>query len=207
MKRSLFIFEHKKGFFISTENLILILLTVTLFLLAYLQQTPNFDFGNSIIYIGIIWLLYFSGVMISNFFLHEHKNGEFKGKLELENSAITINGTKYELDEISEISINSFDYEGQFVHGQFEFTRHLSNGLNNEFILKLTNGNEIKCHFFQSKGHRIKNFRETLTTYHLKGKMSWLHLLNVLEIEDYNEIQKFKVEMNEKITIANTVQN
>lgn len=197
MKRSLFIFEHKKGFFISTESLILIILTGIAFFLAYLHGTSNFDFGNFPIYIFIIWLLYFIGYMISNFFLHEHKNGEFKGEIELENDSILINKTKYELNQIDKIAIHSNDYEGQFVNGAFEFSRHLSNGLNNELKLKLSNGSEINCHFLQTKGQRIKNFREVLINYHLKGKMSWLHLLNVLELEDYDQIQILKKELKE----------
>jgi hypothetical protein len=198
MKRSLFIFEPKKGFFISTVNLILILLTGTIFLLGYLEQTGNFDFGNLVVYFSIIWILYFTGYLISNFFLHEHKNGEFKGKLEFEIDRIIINETKYELNDINNISIHSPDFEGQFVNGNFELARHLSNGIDNEIILKLADGNEIKCHFFQTKGQRIKNYKDLLTTYHLKGKMSWLHLLNVLEMENYNEIQNFKRELKEK---------
>ncbi|MGB5244752.1 MAG: hypothetical protein WBN50_14125, partial [Lutimonas sp.] len=177
MKRTLFIFEHKKGFFISTESLILILLTGIIFLIGYLNTTPYFDFGNWLIYFSIIWFLYFVGYVISNFVLLQHKNGEFKGKLELENNSIIINGAIYELNEISEISIRSSDFEGPFFATQFAIARHLSNGLNNELILKLVDGKEIKCHFLQTKGQRIKNFKDLLTDYYLKGKMSWLHLL------------------------------
>jgi len=198
MKRTLFIFEHKKGFFISPENLVLIISTGLIFLLGYLNSTPQFDFGNLFNYILIVWLLYFIGYMVSNFFLHERKNGEFKGKIELQNDSIIINKSKYELNEINEISIHSNDYEGQFVNGTFEFARHLSNGLNNELKLKLSKGKEINCHFLQTKGQRIKNFRDVLINYHLKGKISWLHLLNVLEMDDYDEIQIFKAELKER---------
>ena len=198
MTKTLFIFEHKKGFFISTENLILILLTGIVFLIGYLNTTPYFEFGNWVIYFTIIWFLYFVGYGISNFFLQQRKNGEFKGKLELEINSIKINGTKYELNEISKISIRASDFEGQFFSTQFAFARHSSNGLNNELIIKLVNGKEIKCHFLQTTGQRIKNFKDHLTDYHLKGKMSWLHLLEVLEMEDYNEIQIFKKELNQR---------
>tara|TARA_R110001632_G_scaffold103536_1_gene212270 strand:- start:1296 stop:1889 length:594 start_codon:yes stop_codon:yes gene_type:complete len=197
MTRSLFIFEHKKGFFISTESLVFILLTGIVFLLGYLQSTGNFDFGNWIVYFAIIWLLYFIGYVISNFFLQQHKNGEFKGKLELEINTIIVNGAKYELKEISKISIHSSDFEGQTINTQFIFNRHSSNGLNNQLTLKLVNGKEIKCNFLQTKGQRIKNFKSLLTNYYLKGKMSWLHLLEVLEMEDFNEIQIFKKELKE----------
>jgi len=198
MTRALFIFEHKKGFFISTESLILVFLTGMVFLIGYLNTTPYFDFGNLIIYIAIIWFLFFVGYVISNFFLLQRKNGEFKGKLEFEINAIIINGAKYELNEISKISIRSSDFEGQFFPTQFALARHSSNGLNNEFTLNLNNGNEIKCHFLQTKGQRIKNYKNLLSNYHLKGKMSWLHLLEVLEMEDYNEIQLFKKELKER---------
>jgi hypothetical protein len=198
MTKSLFIFEHKKGFFISTESLILILLTGMILLLGYLQQTGNFDFGNWIVYITIIWLLYSIGYFISNLFLQQRKNGVFKGKLELENNKIIINSAEFELNEVSKISIRSSDFEGQFFPTHFGISRHSSNGLNNELILKLVNGKEIKCHFLQTKGQRIKNFKDILTNYYLNGKMSWLHLIEVLEMEDYNEIQTFKKELKER---------
>jgi hypothetical protein len=199
MKQTLFIFEHKKGFFITTESLVLILLTGIVFLLGYLQQTDNFDFGNWFAYIAIIWIIYLVGYMIHNFFSQQRKNGEFNGKLELDVDTITINGAKFELNEISKILIRSTDYEGQFLPNQFALARNSSNGLNNEMILYLVNGKEIKCHFLQTKGQRIKNYKNLLINYHLKEKLSWLHLLDVLEMKDYNEIQNFKRELKEKI--------
>jgi hypothetical protein len=196
MTKSLSTFEPKKGFFISTESVILIFLTGILFLFGYLQETPNFEFGNLVTYLSIIWVLYLTGFMISTFFLHEHENGKFIGKIKLDNNSIIINETSYLTEEISKISIHSFDVKGQFVGYAFEFSRKLSNGLNNEITLKLRNGKEIKCHFLQTKRERMKYFKDCLINYHLKGKMSWLHLLSILELEDYDEIQKLKKEIN-----------
>lgn len=136
--------------------------------------------------------------MVSTFFLHEHKNGKFKGKLKFGNNSIQINETEYLIEEISKISIHSHDIEGHFIWYSNEFSRKLSNGLNNEIILKLKNGNEIKCHFLQTKRERIKYSKDCLINYHLKGIISWLHLLNILEMENYDEIQIFKKELKEK---------
>jgi len=197
MTKSLSIFEHKKSFFISNESLILIFSTIILFLIAYLHQTPNFDFGNLITFFSVIWFLYLTGFMISTFFLHQHKNGKFKGKLKLENDTIFINGKEYQIAEIHNISIHSSDIKGQFIGYSFEFSRKLSNGLNNEIVLKFKNGKQIKCHFLQTKRERIKNHKDCLINYHLKGKINWLHLLNILEIEDYDKIQVFKRELKE----------
>lgn len=192
MKRTLFIFEHKKGLFISIENKVLIAFTAFLFFLVYLESTENFDFGNLIIYIGIIYFLTLFGILASNLFLHQNKNGEFKGKLEFEENFIKANEIVYPIDEIDKIIINANDFEGKYVNTALQFSRHISNGLDNEIILKLKNGNKVKYNFFQSKGQRINNFREILISYHLSGKISWLYLLEILEINDYDEIQKFK---------------
>ena len=48
-------FEHKKGIFISFDSICLIFLTVSVFLLAYLEQTGNFDFDHWFILILAIW--------------------------------------------------------------------------------------------------------------------------------------------------------
>ena len=100
------------------------------------KETPNFEFGNLVTYLSIIWVLYLTGFMISTFFLHEHENGKFIGKIKLDNNSIIINETSYLTEEISKISIHSFDVEGKFVGYAFEFSRKLSNGLNNEITLK-----------------------------------------------------------------------
>jgi len=194
--RSLKIFEKKKGIYISPENIVAISLAVLIFLIYYLKESFGFNFKGWETGILILGTIYIIGLMISTFFLHEHKNGEFKGKLKLETDKISINEKEYSIEEISEISIHSSDIEGQFIGYSFEFSRKLSNGLNNEIILKLKNGNEIKCHFFQTKRERIKYSKDYLTNYHLKGKINWLQLLNILEIEDYDKIQEFKRELN-----------
>ena len=197
MKRTLLIFEHKNGFHISTENLILILLTGIVFLLSYLHGTTTLDLGIWLFFLLIIWLFYCIGLGISTFFQQKNAYGDFNGKIELEKDSITIKESKYELNEINKITIHSNDHKGQYTPSPFAFTRHLSNGLNNSLKLKLSNGNEVNCYFLQTKGHRIKNFRDILINYHLKGKMSWFQLLNVLEIEDYDEIQSFKKKLKE----------
>ena len=99
--------------------------------------------------------------------------------------------------------MNANDIKGMFVNSTLEFSPHLSNGLDNQFLLSLKNGEKIKCNFLQTESEKIEFFTEIFIHYHKKGIISWLKLLEILNIEDYNEIQKFKKE----ITIANTVQN
>jgi hypothetical protein len=201
---SLEIFEKKKGIFISTENIIAICWTVLTFLIFYLKRSFEFDFKGIETVILISGTIYIIGLLISTFFLYQHKVGEFKGEIEFGMDSILINQKEYLITEIENISISATDIKGNFIGYSAHFSRKLSNGLKNKITLKLKNGKEIKCNFLQTERKRIKNFKNILTSYYLKEKMSWLHLLDSLEIEDYNEIQIFKKELN-KITIANTV--
>jgi len=195
MTKSISIFEPKKGFFISNENLILIFLTVTLFILVILQRIPNFDFGNMITFISIIWVLYIFGLLISNFFRYQHINGEFIGEMKLENDSILIEKKTYLINDINEIEIYCEDIKGQFVNSTLEFSPHLSNGLNNVIRLKLKNGEKVSYSFLQTEREQVKYFKKELTEYFTRGKMSWLHLLTILDMNDYDEIQKFKKEL------------
>ena len=195
MTRSLSTFKHKKGFFIPNDSLCLMILTGIVFLFAYLEQTGNFDFGFWMTFFLVLWLFSFIVYMISRFFLYEIEKGEYKGKLILKDESILINSTEYQLNEIVSIQIHSSDKKGEFINHIYEFSRHLSNGLNNEIILKLKNKEIVKTHFLQTENERIKFSKNSLINYHLKRKFSWLHLLDILEMTNYDEIQRFKKEL------------
>jgi hypothetical protein len=195
---SLEIFEKKKGINISTENIIAIYWTILIFLIYYLKESFEFDFKGWETEILILGTIYIIGLLISNFFLYQHKFGEFKGKIIFGIDSILINQKEYLISEIENISISATDIKGNFISYSFQFSRKLSNGLKNEITLKLKNGKEVKYNFLQTERKRIKYFKDALTSYYLKEKMSWLHLIHILEIEDYNKIQIFKKELNER---------
>lgn len=189
-------FEHKKGILISFDSICLIFLSLSVFLLAYLEQTGNFDFDYWFTLILAIWFIYLIFFLISRFFLHEIEFGQYKGTIILKIDSIKIIETEFTLDEISTIKIHSSDIKGEIINHSIEFSRKLSNGLKNEITLKLKNGNIVKTHFLQTKNERIKFSKEFLINYHKKGKISWLQLLDILEINNYDEIQNFKKEIN-----------
>ncbi|MDO3695946.1 hypothetical protein QVZ41_13930 [Wenyingzhuangia sp. chi5] len=192
MRRPQFTFEHKKGFFIPNDSLFMIILSGILFLFVFLEQKGYLYFGNWMTLFFAIWLLCFIVFMISRFFLYEIENGEYIGKLILKEESILINDIEYKLEEITSIKIYSSDIKGKRVNNTFEFTRHLSNGLDNEITLKLNNGELVKTHFLQTDENKIKFSEKYLINYHLKKKYSLLHLLEILEITDYDKIQIFK---------------
>jgi hypothetical protein len=197
--RSLKIFEKKKGIYLNLQQWIGIILTLGLFLITYLKKYYEFDFNGWNTILVIVWFLYVVGIIISNFFLHERENGKYSGKLTFLEDRIKVTNNEYILDQINKIEVSAYDIKGMFVNSMLEFSPHLSNGLDNQFFLILKNGEKIKCNFLQTESEKIELFNEIFIHYHKKGIISWLQLLEILNIEDYDEIQKFKKE----ITIAN----
>jgi len=200
--RKLTLFREKKGIYISPENIVAISWTALIFIIYYLKHSFDYNFRGFETGILILGTIYIIGLLISTFFRYEREIGAYCGRISFYENHINIENKDYDLEEIQKLEFYStFDIKGDFTNYLLEFTPHLSNGLNNSFILTLKNGKQIEYNFLQTKSEQIKYYKDVLTNYHKKGIISWLELLNILKIEDYNEIQKFKKE----ITIANTI--
>jgi hypothetical protein len=200
--RRLSIFEKKKGIYISPENIVAIFWTALIFLIYYLKESFEFNFKGFETGILILGAIYVIGLMISTFFRFEPEIGEYRGRISLYENRITIENNEYSLEEIQKLEFfSTFDIKGDFTNNLLQFTPHLSNGLDNSFILTLKSGKKIEYNFLQTKSEQLKYYKDVLTNYYKNGIISWLELLNILNIENYNEIQKFKKE----ITSANTV--
>jgi hypothetical protein len=200
--RRLSIFEKKKGIYISPENIVAIFWTALIFLIYYLKESFEFNFKGFETGILILGAIYVIGLIISTFFRFEPEIGAYRGRISLYENRITIENNEYSLEEIQKLEFfSTFDIKGDFTNNLLQFTPHLSNGLDNSFILTLKSGKKIEYNFLQTKSEQLKYYKDVLTNYYKNGIISWLELLNILNIENYNEIQKFKKE----ITSANTV--
>jgi len=200
--RSLKIFEKKKGIYLSPENILALSWTALIFLIYYLKASHEFNFKGWETIILIFGAIYIIGLMISTFFRYEREIGHYRGKFTFWEDRIQIDNNNYSLEEITKLDfIQAYDIRGMFVNSMLEFSPHLSNGLDNEFVLILKNGERIKYNFLQTESEKLEHFNEILVHYYKNGIIGWLQLLNILNIQDYNKIQEFKKE----ITIANTV--
>jgi hypothetical protein len=157
-----------------------ILLALSIFLEAYT------------ILFAILFVLYFIFYQIANFFRTEHINGVLDGILELKMDSINIKENNYLLEEINKIEIKYNDTLGDYISYQISFNPLFSNGTDNYIKLTLKTGDKITCYFQQTKNEKINFNKNQLINYYKKNKISWLALLDVLEITDYNKIQEFK---------------
>ena len=195
--RSLRLFKKKKGIHLNPDQWVGIFLTAALFFMVYLDQSQGIELNGWVSYLSIIWLIYGVGLMLSTFFRYESEFGEYAGKLTFWNDKVQIDEDSYRLSEIKKLDfIKAYDIRGKFVNSLFEFTPHLSNGLDNVLVVRLKNGHELKCNFQQTETDRLKHCKELLVHYHKNGILGWLQLLDLLEITEYDKIQEFKKEIN-----------
>lgn len=195
--RSLKLFEKKKGIYISPENILAISLIVLICLIYFLKESYKFNFKGWDTIILIIGTIYTIGLLIYNFFQSEKEIGKYCGKLTFWEDRIQIDNQNYALKEITKLDfIQAHDVRGRFINPMVEFSPHLSNGLDNKFVLTLKNGDKVKYNFLQTESQKLEYFNEILIHYYKNGIIGWLQLLDILNIQDYNKIQEFKKKNN-----------
>ena len=193
------LFKKKKGIYINNAQLVAITLTVLLIAIALLDDVVRVDLHPTLMTFAVIWGFYLVGLMIYNFSEYEKAYGKFEGNLVLYEDKISIDEREIRLSEIKKISFeSSHDVKGAFTNHTLEFSPHLSNGVDNVVKIFLKNGERIEYNFLQTKSHRIKNYKALVIHYHKKGIIEWLHLLNILDISNFKEIQLFKEELKKQ---------
>ena len=127
-------------------------------------------------------------------FRHERLKGNIKGTIELQNEKIIVNDNEYLIDEIKKIEVYGGDYKGKWISkNKTDFGNALSNGVENAIKIVMENNKEtIIINFLQTEKREIKKAEKQLINYHKKGKIHWLQLIEILDINNYDEIQKFK---------------
>ena len=184
-----------------TPNKIIWTIIISCFVLEIINRLFfGWDDSNFNNFDGILLFLFFLSV-ISGFiipFIKRNKfetlQGELNGNLEFLADKIIINEIAYYLADITKIKIlGGIDYKGRAsmfnIQGNFDCYR--SNGTDNIFILFLKE-KEIKINFLQEFKNQIITDKAVFIDYCNLGKMDYLNLLDILQINDYQKIQTFK---------------
>jgi len=144
--------------------------------------------------LALLFLALYVRLVFKSLNEYEDLNGYLCGKLILKKDEILIGEKEYGINSILEIKIKAEDYYGLFNYILVDTPDpKLSIGVNNSFEIKFKDGSHEKVKFKQFyKDELVKKNREVLIHYHLMGKISFLALIQLFRIEDYDEIQKFK---------------
>ena len=199
-KRTSFEIYHKKeGFYWTTDRIVysIIIPCIVLFFIKNHFWGSEGDLFDKIVSFSMIGAFFYGTVMkLSGFVRHQPLKGKLEGTLILEMDKISIDNQVYNLDEIKKIEISNGDYRGQFLYtSKGSFEANLSQGVNNKIYITLNSGEIISCAFLQFNRYDMADAKKQLINYHLKEKIHFLHLIDILGITDYNQIQLFKKEI------------
>ena len=154
------------------------------------------------------WLVYYSGYMVmASFgvavpigiilnFRREPLNGQLIASLEFNKKKIITAEKSYDLEDITKIEFTLYDYDYMWEYSHFFVLEPKRlNGTKNTLHIRLKNGNTVEVLFQRVRENDILDIKEELICYYQMSKIHWLHLIELLKIDDYDEIQRFKNEL------------
>ncbi len=113
-----------------------------------------------------------------SYVLLKGKKGKLTGNLLLQENEIVLNDVNYPLSEIEKLRFIGNDVKGDFRGFQ-------SKGTQNELIISLKNGQEIKTFFEQTSDNNLRSKKEILEKYHHQVKLSKSNFDNILNNTNY----------------------
>lgn len=120
-------------------------------------------------------------------------NGRLHGLLQFNEDCVTIDDVRYARNEITKMDFLVGDYEGRYIYSfSGDLNPKRSRGVDNQCIITLESGTKATVNFQLLSDRQFLQMKELLIFYYLKNKISFLSLINYLNIDDYDEIQAFK---------------
>ena len=165
----------------------------------YLGGNLLADISNMLLMLSI-GILFFvgAGLKLTQHSIYQPLNGNLDHELVLSKYGIKIGDGLYTIEDIKSISIRSNDYSGRRLYRcKGDFNPSKSNGTNNTITLKLVNGGHSVTRFQQRVENELILAKDVLVEYYRKERLSFLALTKLLNLSNYNAIQKFKDEIGE----------
>lgn len=130
--------------------------------------------------------------LVTSFFRYRPLGGTLKGDIEFTMEGIRVNDTFYPMTDITAIDFFINDYYGRNVFLNQTMTPRLSQGVNNYVKFTDAGGREHQYHFklFSANGERELDPVISMAT--AEGKLPLLRGMELLGINNYDEIQRFK---------------
>ncbi|EDM43493.1 hypothetical protein SCB49_00550 [unidentified eubacterium SCB49] len=190
-------FKHDNSFYLSKRNSIAVILLLIFLLLFCIYSLTKLKIGVWVSFSAFLLVAYTTIINFFNLFSTEKPRGTYNRDLVLSQNHITIHKSTFKISEINKIEFSLYDdRKGKFKHHNTYFEPSISHGLNNRLILHLKKGKKVTTSFLQEKNRSLKQHPEVLIHYHKMGILHWLQLIDILEITDYDKIQKFKKQIN-----------
>jgi len=207
MNKKFAIFKKVNKFYWSTNKIIY--LTIALFLgLTFFKQSilgvEKNGFDTVCVYAAFITFLIGGICKFWGFTRYKPLRGFLDGYLSFDIDAINVDDLTFPLEDIKKIKISNDDYSGKLQTSKGNLGPALSNGTGNAIILFLESGQTKRIEFELINSNDFQNIRSTLVYYHLKGKLDFWELANILGEKSSFEVRDLKTEIQNFSTSANT---
>ncbi len=177
-----------------SNNQILLLGWLIGFLLVFAIQNVDDSLTANILvayYVVIVLLTLYWG--FTSMWTYRELNGEFVGEIEFSDTSIIVNGIELPLQTLKQIDLSLGDYSGKFVGSTHnDFNPKLSTGVDNYVILTESDGSKTQIYFKLSHQNQTQELEPFIIKAMQLGHISFLRGINLLNINDYDEIQEFK---------------
>ncbi|WP_276498082.1 hypothetical protein [Pontibacter litorisediminis] len=192
--------------FYPSRTLIIYSAVALLLFLSFILQELGFD-HNTAIYDSVVYLALFCficGMVIKLFSLGKYKPlyGKLVGGITFEKESVGIHGATISIDKITKLEFEGSDWIGLYEHNRFSFENGLSNGTKNWLIIHLVDSSQRRIRFQKYEACQLVRFKEVLLDYYVKGKISYLQIVDNLCLETPEEWNTLK-SMKNRTTVNN----
>jgi|SRR5690554_248863 len=195
------IYHKKKGIY-WTNTLIVYAIIVPCLLILLIKNdfsgVGDSVFDSMLILIILATFIYAITIGFIGLARYEPIKGYLRGFLVLNLNVIHVDYKIYNLNDIKKIEFSNSDYKGRMKYrssGSIEPI--ISQGVENKIIISMNSGEVEKYYFQQLNENDLSKARKQLIYYHQKGKIHFLHLIDILNITDFDHIKKIKQEILE----------
>lgn len=194
------LFNKSNKFYWSTNKIIYSIILLCFCIILFKQKILNLEknsFDNLLL--STIFFVLLCGLVLKfiGFTKIEPLRGNLEGYLSFEKEFIKINDGIYSLEIINNIQIQNDDYSGKTLNTSTgNFGPALSNGTNNFIIIFLKTGKVKKHQFEIVNSNDFQKIRTTLIEYHVKKKIDFWELANILGEKSNEEIADLTKEID-----------
>lgn len=188
------IFKPKKRFIVSVDLIIYSVLILSFVLILIAKNYLNLKILEQIGQIGLcISFFAIAFFKVAQYFIKKTLNGKFEGRLTFLKDSIIVDTKTIRLDEIKKLNFSLVDYEGRKeFQGNGVSNPAISNGIENYCEILLESNKKLKIQFLLNYENEHLKLKDIFINYYKNGKISFLHLISILNIEKYEKVQEFK---------------
>ncbi|RKS20561.1 hypothetical protein CLV94_2940 [Flavobacterium endophyticum] len=147
---------------------------------------------------GILMIIYVILIFVS-YFIKEPLSGALSGKLVFNPENVFINDEIIDISRIEDIDLMIGSYDNQRIeYSSRSITPKIFNGTDNAITFYFTDGAKYSIHFQQEFSGHYLSIKPFVISLVKTNKISILRATTILKINDYDDIQEFKKEINKK---------